>query len=113
MLRAAGAERIWEDHGVSGSAVLKPAFMDMLACAKPRYGIIIWRLDRLSRSLVTLIAELETLAHRRVEFCSVEDGIATSTGEGRGFFNTAATFAKFGQDVLAERAAGGALETEK
>ena len=103
-LRAAGAVRIWEDHGISGSAVIKPAYMEMCAYAQPGDEIIVWRLDRLSRSLITLMSELQELGERQVEFQSLCEGIDTTTPDGRAFFHTVSAFTTFGHDVQRERA---------
>jgi DNA invertase Pin-like site-specific DNA recombinase len=54
-LRAAGAERIFEDHGISGSTVFKPAYCDLVSQLRAGDEIMVWRLDRLSRSLPSLI----------------------------------------------------------
>ncbi|SLK11884.1 recombinase family protein [Novosphingobium mathurense] len=103
-LRAAGAVRIWEDHGISGSAVIKPAYMEMCAYAHPGDEIIVWRLDRLSRSLITLVSELQELGERQVEFQSLCEGIDTTAPYGRAFFHTVSAFTTFGHDVQRERA---------
>ncbi|CCA90923.1 MULTISPECIES: recombinase family protein [unclassified Novosphingobium] len=103
-IRAAGAVRIWEDHGISGSAVLKPAYMEMCDYARPGDEIIVWRLDRLSRSLITLICDLQALGERQVEFRSLCEDIDTTAPEGRSFFHTVAAFTAFGHDVQRERA---------
>jgi DNA invertase Pin-like site-specific DNA recombinase len=57
-LRTAGAERIFEDQGISGGAVLKPAYTELLKIARAGDELIVWRLDRLSRSFLMLIGEL-------------------------------------------------------
>nr|WP_221773936.1 recombinase family protein [Novosphingobium flavum] len=103
-LRAAGAVRIWQDHDVSGSAVIKPGFIEMLAYAAPGDEIVVWRLDRLARSLITLMVELETLGKRQVEFHSLTEGIATNEKSGGSFFHAIAAFRSFERDVLQERA---------
>ncbi|WP_256437831.1 recombinase family protein [Novosphingobium sp. PY1] len=53
--RAAAAARISEGHGISDSAVLKPAYSEMCKHARPGDDFIVWRLGRLSRSHITLI----------------------------------------------------------
>lgn len=103
-LRAAGAVRIWQDQDVSGSAVIKPAFREMLAYAQPGDEIIVWRLDRLARSLITLMAELETLGKRRIELHSLAEALATNEKSGASFFHAVAAFRAFERDVLKERA---------
>ena len=54
-LKAAGAEKIFTDQGVSGASVIKPAYFEALAFARPGDEIMVWKLDRLSRSLRDLI----------------------------------------------------------
>lgn len=103
-LRGAGADRIFEDKGVSGSMVLKPAYGDMLREAKAGDEIIVWRLDRLGRSLPALIRELELIAGLKVGFRSLTEQIETVTPAGRLFFHMVGAFAQFGRDVIRERA---------
>jgi len=106
-LRAAGAERIYEDKGVSGSAVFKPAYADMLRAARGGDEIIVWRLDRLSRSLITLITELQMLANIGVGFRSLTEQIETVTPAGQLFFHMVGAFAQFERDVIRERTNAG------
>ncbi|GMM62444.1 recombinase family protein [Novosphingobium pituita] len=106
-LRAAGVERIFEDKGVSGSMVLKPAFADMLRHARAGDEIIVWRLDRLGRSLTSLITELELLAKLDLGFRSLTEQIETVTPGGRLFFHMVGAFAQFERDVIRERTNAG------
>ena len=106
-LRAAGVERIFEDKGVSGSMVLKPAFGDMLRHARAGDEIIVWRLDRLGRSLTSLITELELLAKLDLGFRSLTEQIETVTPGGRLFFHMVGAFAQFERDVIRERTNAG------
>ena len=103
-LREAGADRIFEDKGVSGSMVLKPAYGEMLRETKAGDEIIVWRLDRLGRSLPGLIHELELIAGLKVGFRSLTEEIETVTPAGRLFFHMVGAFAQFGRDVIRERA---------
>jgi DNA invertase Pin-like site-specific DNA recombinase len=106
-LRAAGAERIFEDKGVSGSIVLKPAYGEMLRQARAGDEIMVWRLDRLGRSLPALIGELELLAGLGVGFRSLTEEIETVTPAGRLFFHMVGAFAQFERDVIRERTNAG------
>lgn len=106
-LRAAGAEKIFEDKGVSGSMVLKPAFAAMLRQARAGDEIIVWRLDRMGRSLTALITELELLAKLDLGFRSLTEQIETVTPAGRLFFHMVGAFAQFERDVIRERTNAG------
>jgi len=106
-LRAAGAERIFEDKGVSGSTVFKPAYGDMLRHARAGDEIMVWRLDRLGRSLPGLIIELEMLGSLGVGFRSLTEQIETVTPAGRLFFHMVGAFAQFERDVIRERTNAG------
>jgi DNA invertase Pin-like site-specific DNA recombinase len=106
-LRAAGAERIFEDKGISGSTVLKPAYGEMMRIARAGDEIMVWRLDRLGRSLPALITELELLASINVAFQSITEQIETVTPAGRLFFHMVGAFAQFERDVIRERTNAG------
>lgn len=106
-LKAAGAERIYEDKGISGSMVLKPAYGEMLRQARAGDEIMVWRLDRLGRSLPALIGELELLAGLDVGFRSLTEQIETVTPAGRLFFHMVGAFAQFERDVIRERTNAG------
>jgi DNA invertase Pin-like site-specific DNA recombinase len=106
-LKAAGAERIFEDKGVSGATVFKPAYVEMLQMVRPGDEIIVWRLDRLSRSLMTLITELQMIASLGVGFRSVTENIETVTPAGQLFFHIIGAFAQFERDIIRERTRAG------
>lgn len=106
-LRAAGAERIFEDKGISGSIVLKPAYGEMIRQVRAGDEIMVWRLDRLGRSLPALITELELLAGLDVGFRSLTEQIETVTPAGRLFFHMVGAFAQFERDVIRERTNAG------
>jgi DNA invertase Pin-like site-specific DNA recombinase len=106
-LKAAGCDRIFEDKGVSGSAVLKPAYGDLLRHARAGDEVIIWKMDRLSRSLGTLITELQMLASLDLGFRSLTEQIETVTPTGKLFFHVVGAFAQFERDVIRERTMAG------
>lgn len=106
-LTAAGAERIFEDHGISGAAVIKPSFLEMMALTRPGDEIIVWRLDRLSRRLIDLITELQKFEDAGVSFRSVKENIETTSPAGRLFFHMIGAFAEFEREVALERTEAG------
>ncbi len=82
-LEAAGCEKIYEDHGVSGAAIERPGLADARARAKPGDVLVVWRLDRLGRSLPHLIEAMNSLREAGIGFCSLQEQIDTTSAGGR------------------------------
>lgn len=106
-LRAAGAEKIYQDKGISGGAVIKPVYGEALRHARLGDEIIVWRLDRLSRSLITLITELQLLASQQLAFRSLTENIETVTPAGQLFFHILGAFAQFERDLIRDHTRAG------
>ena len=68
---------------------------------------MVWRLDRLGRSLRHLVETVNALAGRGVAFASLHEGIDTTTGTGRLIFHIFAALAEFERELIAERATVG------
>ena len=68
---------------------------------------MVWRLDRLGRSLRHLVETVNALAKRGVAFASLHEGIDTTTSTGRLVFHIFAALAEFERELIAERAAVG------
>lgn len=105
-LERAGCERIFTDHG-SGARGERPGLLDAQSHLRRGDTLVVWKLDRLGRSvrqLVTLVAELEA---RGINFASVTDGIDTSTSSGRFFFHVMAALAEMERDLIRERTLAG------
>lgn len=76
--------------------------------------VIVWRLDRLGRSLQHLLQLLEEFRNKRVKFVSITEAFDTSTAGGELFFNIAGSFAQFERKLIQERVnAGLAVAREK
>lgn len=106
-LKEAGAERIFKDQGVSGAAVIKPGYIEALSFARPGDEIIVWRLDRLSRSLRDLIDDLQKLGDMNLMFRSITEKIETATPAGRLLFQVIGALAEFERDTIRARAEEG------
>jgi DNA invertase Pin-like site-specific DNA recombinase len=85
-LTAAGCERVFTDKA-SGSLASRPQLDRMLDHLREGDVVVVWRLDRLGRSLKNLIALVEDLAERGVGFRSLSESIDTTTANGRLFFS--------------------------
>jgi DNA invertase Pin-like site-specific DNA recombinase len=105
-LEAAKCERVYQDK-MSGSKTTRPGLDEALSQLRPEDVFVIWKLDRLGRSvkgLVDFVAELES---RGVQFKSLTDGIDTTTPTGRFFFHVMASLAQMERELIAERTRAG------
>lgn len=101
-LRRVGCRRIFEDR-VSGVAKKRAGLEKALARLRRGDVLIVWRLDRLGRSLPGLIDVLHHLAERGVEFRSLSENIDTTTAGGRLVFHLMGALAEFERALIAER----------
>ena len=81
-LRAAGCDRVWTDTA-SGARTDRPQLAELFDHLRAGDTLVVWRLDRLGRSLPHLIEIIADLEERRVGFKSVQESIDTATPGGR------------------------------
>ena len=105
-LNAAGCEKIFADTA-SGKLTERPELTLCLGYLRAGDTLVVWRLDRLGRSLRHLVETVNALADRRVAFASLHEGIDTTTSTGRLVFHIFAALAEFERELIAERAAVG------
>ena len=105
-LTAAGCSRIFQDV-ISGSKETRNALSDALAALQPGDTFIVWRLDRLGRSLLHLVNTVNALAERNVGFRSLREGFDTTHNGGRLVFHIFASLAEFERGVIRERVTAG------
>ena len=103
-LTEAGAERIWTDR-MSGTRDDRPELAALLDYAHSGDVLMVWRLDRLGRSLTHLLAVARDLQDRGVELLSLTEAIDTTTPGGRLIFHVFGTVAEFERAIAAERTA--------
>jgi len=106
-LKAAGCSSIFEDRGISGSVRKRPALEQAIATLGTGDVLVVWKLDRLGRSLLHLIELMRDLEGRGVGFQSLSDSIDTTSAGGRLVFHVAAAFAEFERDLISERTRAG------
>lgn len=106
-LERAGCEAIFQDRGVSGSTRVRPGLTDAFAAMGPHDVLIVWRLDRLGRSLTHLVDVMTELERRRVGFASLTENIDTTSSAGRLVFHLMAALAEFERSLIAERTRAG------
>lgn len=105
-LKAAGADRLFEDTA-SGAKTDRPALAQALVYARAGDVLVVWKLDRLGRSLPHLIETVRNLDTRGVGLRSLTEQIDTSTPNGRLIFHIFAALAEFERDIIRERTRAG------
>ena len=93
---------------VSGAKTARPGLDDCLGQLREADTLIVWRLDRLGRSVRHLIDLVDQLRHRKIGFKSICDGaIDTTTASGELIFNVFASLAQFERRLIQERTKAG------
>ncbi len=105
-LRAAGCTVIHEE-ALSGAIAKRPALSRALEDAKPGDTLVIWKLDRLGRSLPNLLDVAQQLRARGVELRSITEAFDTATPSGNLLFAVLGAVAQFERDVMRERVVAG------
>jgi DNA invertase Pin-like site-specific DNA recombinase len=106
-LQAAGCEQVFTDHGVSGKLTSRPEFDKALAALQPGDVMVVWKLDRLGRSLQHLVEVVNGLKDRGIGFRSLTEQIDASNGMGKLVFHLFAALAEFERDLIRERTLAG------
>ena len=105
-LKAAGCENIYTDK-MSGSKKNRPGLEEILGFIRKGDTLVVWRLDRLGRSLKHLIQVLNQLDERGVYFKSIQESLDTSTPGGKLIFHVFGALAEFERDIVRERTMAG------
>ena len=106
-LKAVGCEKIFSDQGISGSLASRPNLNRALRTLRAGDKLVVWRLDRLGRSLVNLIQLLDQLGEKGVRFHSLNENIDTTSSGGRLVFHMMAALAEFERTLISERTRAG------
>ena len=105
-LEAAGCERLYEDR-LSGAASARPGLEKLREVLRAGDTLVVWRLDRLGRSLKDLIAWVAWLEERRVGLRSLTESIDTTTPSGRLTFHIFGALAEFERTLIRDRTQAG------
>jgi len=105
-LNGVGCRRIFHDMA-SGVNTDRPGLDEALAFVRPGDTLVVWRLDRLGRSLGHLIEVVAALEARGIGFRSLEDPIDTSTSGGKLVFQIFGALAEFERNLIRERTLAG------
>lgn len=91
----------------SRSAAERPGMQKLLGYAEPGDTVVVWRVDRLGRSLIDVLNTVNLLRDRDVAVRSVSDGIDPATSTGRLMLNMLATLAEYERELIVERVNAG------
>src|SRR5215212_4332269 len=105
-LEKAGCEQIFTDT-VSGTKARRPGLEQALSHLRSGDTLVVWRLDRLGRSLRHLIDTVTDLQEKDVGFKSLTESIDTTTTGGRLVFNIFSSLAQFESEIIKERTQAG------
>jgi DNA invertase Pin-like site-specific DNA recombinase len=111
-LEGAGCELIFSDQ-VSGAAEKRPGLDEALARCAAGDVLVVWKLDRLGRSLSHLIAVIKTIGDRGGGFQSLSESIDTTTAGGRLVFHMMGAIAEFERALITERTTAGIAAARK
>ena len=105
-LNAAGCDRIYTEHA-SGVSRIRPELDSLFDSLRAGDTLVVWRFDRLGRSVSSLVNLIMRLRSLRVEIVSLTEGIDTNTPIGEAMFTIIAAFSQMERQILSERSRAG------
>ncbi len=105
-LSETGCDRIYEDT-MSGAKVDRPGLLQAVEVLRKDDTLVIWRLDRLARSLKDLIGLTEGFESKGIGLRSLQEAIDTTTSSGRLFFHLMGALGEFERNLIRERTRAG------
>lgn len=105
-LKQAGCEKIYQEK-ISSTQAQRLALTMLLSHLRAEDTLVVWKLDRLGRSLKELISLITMLSERRVHFKSLNENIDTSTPTGQLIFHIFCALAEFEREVIRQRTLAG------
>ena len=111
-LKKDGCTRVFTDK-LGGARLDRPGLNEALSHLRAGDTLVVWKLDRLGRSVKGLVDLVNTLEAREVHFRSLTDGIDTKTPAGRFFFHIMASLAQMERELIVERTRAGLAAARK
>lgn len=105
-LDSIGCERVFQDR-ISGSADERPGLTAAFSHLRPGDTLVVWRLDRLGRSLKHLLQTIDRLNADEIGFKSLTESIDTTTSSGKLIFSIFGAITEFERDLIRERTLAG------
>ena len=100
-LKKAGAEKIFQEK-ISGATKERPELNNLIEHLREGDVLMVWKLDRLGRSIKNIIDLVLELNQKKVIIKGLTDGVDTSTPNGRLFFNVMASLAEYKRELVRE-----------
>ncbi len=105
-LKKAECSRIFQEK-ITGTKTERPQLQEAIDYARPKDILVVWKLDRLGRSLKNLLTIVNDLEKRQIGLKSLHENIDTTTTTGRLVFHIFASLAEFEKDIIRERTNAG------
>jgi len=105
-LKEAGCKKIFQDK-ISGVKEDRDGLLQVLEIVRPGDTLVVWKLDRLGRSLQHLISVIDELKEKDVYFRSLKENLDTSSSTGKLIFHIFGALAEFERDIIRERTMAG------
>jgi DNA invertase Pin-like site-specific DNA recombinase len=105
-LKKVGCKKFYQDQ-ISGTKNNRPGLQLALEVLRKGDTFVVWKLDRLGRSVKGLVDLINQLHQKEIHFKSITDNVDTSTPSGRFFFHIMASLAQMERELVAERTRAG------
>ncbi len=106
-LNGVRCSHIFTDHGVSGTKAERPGLDGALSTLRPGDVLVVFKLDRLGRSVLHLADLLTRFQREGIHFCSLAEGVNTTTPGGKLVYHVFAAVAEFQRDMIRENTVHG------
>ena len=112
-MKKAECQTVFKDEGLSGATINRPALPRCLKRLERGDTLIVWKLDRLGRSLRDLLTMLDDLRARGVKFHSLTEAIDTATPTGRAMWQMIGVLAELERSLIVERTRAGVKAAQR
>lgn len=102
-----GCDKIYKDHGISGTTRNRPELDKCLSSLKSGDTLVLYKLDRLFRSTVHFAQVAIELKNKEIGLVSITQAFDTNSSSGRLMMNILSSFAEFERDIISERTSAG------
>ncbi|MEM7619747.1 MAG: recombinase family protein [Pseudomonadota bacterium] len=112
-LNAVKCDLIFEDHALSGALAKRPGLDDMMKELQSGDTVVVFKLDRLGRSVLHLSDLLVRFQQDNIHFCSICEAINTTTPGGKFIYHMFSAFAEFQREIIVENTIHGMQAARK